>query len=146
MQNSELRIGYDMDGTICDELDSTSFHKWMWKHFPQFWIRVSHNLARRTKLKVVKGSYIITGRPCWMKKLTLRQMKRWGLVDCKLILDETKKEIGVGGTAFKIKMIRELNLDVYIENSKGVAERIQKEFPDKRIICVDYLSTPSHLN
>jgi hypothetical protein len=138
--NDELKIGLDFDGTICTELDGTIFYKWMWKYFPRLWIEISHHLAKRTKLEVVGGSVIITGRPGWMKKLTLKQMKRWGLEDCKLYLDENKTQIGVGGTAFKIKMIRELDLDIYFENHPGVAKRIQREFPDKRIICVDYIT------
>ena len=132
-----------MDGTIATELDSTPFHKWMWKHFPKIWIQISHRLAKRTKLPVTKGSYIITGRPVWLKKLTLRQMKKWGLEDCILYIDETKTQMGVGGTKFKIKIIGELGLDIYFENQPSVAKAIQKAFPDKRIILVDYLSTPN---
>jgi hypothetical protein len=137
-----IEIGVDFDGTVCTELDRTWFYRLMWKLFPRIWIEISHRLARRTKFVVPWGSYIITGRPGWMKNLTLKQMKRWGLEDCTLIIDEAKVQIGVGGTKWKIDNIRRLGIDIFYENSPGVAKRIKREFPDKRIILVDELSTP----
>jgi len=162
-----IRIGLDLDGVIVDKppgipkgaiewlvrshtgkglayrfptsrIERTI--RWL-SHAPLLRPPIKENLDALKKIIRHKGTklYLISGRYAFLKDRTEKWLKCHQLSSCfervMLNLENTQPHI------FKEEKIRELDIQVFVDDDAPLVEYLSKKFPERRLLCLNKKNT-----
>lgn len=125
MITNNKKIGYDCDGVICYQHQDGWFGNLMWKFVPKKWSLITHYKAKRTSLKLVPNSYIITGRPSGEWILTTNQLHDWKIDAILCINPDRDSPDKMKSAMWKIKRINELGITEFYEDDDDTVELLK---------------------
>jgi hypothetical protein len=130
---SEQRVGFDLDGTLCELYWNTKFPRWEWWKLKQahknslFWNHINFKLLNCKPKLLPKLHYfdIITSRSFLFEEVTMTWLNKVGIHPFKIIF-APKLLLNNERIKFKEKIIKERGVTIYFEDEIEIRIALRK--------------------